>query len=288
MVQGAVVQPEMMHAARDDAAGRVECRYVYECRWAVCQRQWSPSDHGRWRTRVVSTNGQDHAMANEVDGCYRQVGFCCPYWAVFKVTSEGEDRYVESGIADGWLVLCTKYRRIPNTNSSATLSFKEECCNEVHPQVEQGGRHIEDQDSHVSPYNLLLREVRLEALGYDSLRPDYPIFGHQEAPPTPSARTEEGESPLATLLLSLTGASPSFHTSSLLRVWRQAKPDSGRHATVGERKGELSIGERQRERGRGHQVACQKSDIYPRFDSAAGLGQISLIPGQIPYLILNT
>ena len=58
-------------------------------------------------------------MANEVDGCYCQVGFCCPYWAVFKVTSEGEDTYVESGI--------TKYRRIPNANS-----FKEECCNEVH------------------------------------------------------------------------------------------------------------------------------------------------------------
>ena len=46
---------------------------------------------------------------------------------LFKVTSEGEDTYVESGIADGWLVVCTKLRRIPNTNS-----FKEECCNEVH------------------------------------------------------------------------------------------------------------------------------------------------------------
>ena len=27
--------------------------------------------------------------------------------------------------------------------------------------------------------------------------------------------------------------------------------------------------------------------MYPRFDSAAGLGQIPLIPGQIPYLILR-
>ena len=38
---------------------------------------------------------------------------------------------------------------------------------------------------------------------------------------------------------------------------------------------------------RGATVACQKSGIYPRFDSAAGLGQIPLIPGQIPYLILR-
>ena len=34
-------------------------------------------------------------------------------------------------------------------------------------------------------------------------------------------------------------------------------------------------------------VLGQKSGIYPRFDSAAGLGQIPLIPGQIPYLILR-
>ena len=40
-------------------------------------------------------------------------------------------------------------------------------------------------------------------------------------------------------------------------------------------------------RERGATVACQKSGIYPRFDSAAGLGQIPLIPGQIPYLILR-
>ena len=35
------------------------------------------------------------------------------------------------------------------------------------------------------------------------------------------------------------------------------------------------------------QLPCQKSGIYPRFDSAAGLGQIPLISGQIPYLILR-
>ena len=29
-----------------------------------------------------------------------------------------------------------------------------------------------------------------------------------------------------------------------------------------------------------------KSGIYPTFDSAAGMGQIALIPGFIPYLIL--
>ena len=33
-------------------------------------------------------------------------------------------------------------------------------------------------------------------------------------------------------------------------------------------------------------VACQKSGMYPTFDSAAGMGQIPLIPGFIPYLIL--
>ena len=36
---------------------------------------------------------------------------------------------------------------------------------------------------------------------------------------------------------------------------------------------------------RGATVACQKRGIYPRFDSAARLGQIPLIPGQIPCLI---
>ena len=34
-------------------------------------------------------------------------------------------------------------------------------------------------------------------------------------------------------------------------------------------------------------VACQKSGMYPTFDSAAGMGQIPLIPGFIPYLILR-
>ena len=34
-------------------------------------------------------------------------------------------------------------------------------------------------------------------------------------------------------------------------------------------------------------VACQKSGIYPTFDSAARLGQIQLFGGIIPYLILS-
>ena len=34
-------------------------------------------------------------------------------------------------------------------------------------------------------------------------------------------------------------------------------------------------------------VACQKSGMYPTFDSAAGMGQIPLILGFIPYLILR-
>ena len=34
-------------------------------------------------------------------------------------------------------------------------------------------------------------------------------------------------------------------------------------------------------------VACQKGGMYPTFDSAAGMGQIPLIPGFIPYLILR-
>ena len=63
-------------------------------------------------------------MANEVDGCYCHLGLF-PVWVAAKLTSEGEDTYNESGVF-GWMGIwpyCTKFRRIPNTNT-----FRDDGC----------------------------------------------------------------------------------------------------------------------------------------------------------------
>ena len=63
-------------------------------------------------------------MADEFDGCYCSWGLL-PVWAASKVTSEGEDTYTESGVF-GWMGIwpyCTKFRRIPNTNT-----FRDDGC----------------------------------------------------------------------------------------------------------------------------------------------------------------